>query len=58
MRSLRLLPRSSEIMDGSVPNILGPPNYEGLSTFIIIFDDVTSSKKLKGYDSRTVGLAR
>ena len=37
MRSLRLLPRSSEIMDGSVPNILGSPNNVGLSTFIIIF---------------------
>ena len=36
-RSLRLLPRSSEIMDGSVPNILGSPNNVGLSTFIIFF---------------------
>ena len=37
MRSLRLLPRSSEIMDGSVQNILRSQNNVSLSTFIIIF---------------------
>ena len=43
-------------MDGSPWS----PNNVGLSTFIMIFffDDVISSKKLKGYDSRIVGLAR
>ena len=37
MRSLRLLPRSSEIMDGSVPNILGSPNNVSLSTYYYYF---------------------
>ena len=34
MRSLRLLPRSWEIVDVWVPNIRGPPNNVSLSTFI------------------------
>ena len=34
-----------------MPNILGPPNNVGLSTFIFLGDDVVSLKKLKGYDS-------
>ena len=41
-----------------MPNILGSPNNVGLSTFIFFFDDVISSKKLKGCDSRIGGLAR